>query len=194
NNAGKLHELSQLLMPLDITVIPQSALNIPPSEEPFLSFVENALFKARHTAQASGLPTLADDSGLCVPALNGAPGIYSARYAGDTARDSDNNIKLVNALQDKIYRPARYVCVLVWMRHASDPLPLIAQGIWEGEIIDDPRGHNGFGYDPHFFIPSLGCTAAELSSEHKNKISHRAQAMHALLTALHQTNDSNYSH
>ncbi len=184
SNAGKLRELSSLLQSLDIHVLPQETLGITAIEEPFPSFVENALVKARHAARLSGLPALADDSGLCVRALAGVPGVHSARYAGIQADDLANNQKLIAALSGQPDRQACYICVLVLIRHADDPMPLIAQGTWHGEIIDVPRGTHGFGYDPYFWLPGLACTAAELTLDQKNKISHRAQALTDLLQKL----------
>lgn len=187
-NRGKLTEFKQLLSGCAFDVIAQSELQIPDAEETGLSFVENAILKSRNAAQLSGLPALADDSGLEVDALHGAPGIYSARYAGVPSSDAANNQKLLDALaatpQEK--RSARYQCVLVFMRHENDPSPLICQRSWEGEIIAVPRGDQGFGYDPLFFIPALQKTAAELPAEQKNKLSHRGQAMQALLAALRE--------
>ncbi len=181
NNAGKLAEFSSLLAPLGMELRKQSELGISEAEEPHATFVENALAKARHVAQLSGLPALADDSGVCVPALGGAPGVLSARFAGEPKSDARNNQKLIqdlSALEDK---SAYYYCVLVYLRHAQDPQPVIAEGRWDGEIIATPRGANGFGYDPHFWIPSLNKTAAELSAEEKNQLSHRGQALRALI-------------
>lgn len=187
NNAGKLTEFSRLLAPLAIDVRSQSAYNVPECDEPFHTFVENALHKARHAARHTGLPALADDSGICVPALNGAPGVYSARYAGDK-NDASNNAKLVAALQSQTDRRAYYYCVLVLVRHADDPQPLIVDGLWWGEICDEPQGEGGFGYDAHFYIDALQCTAAELSKEQKNAISHRGQAVQKLLLQLNEMN------
>ena len=181
NNAGKLEEFSSLLAPLGMELRKQSELGISEAEEPYATFVENALAKARHVAQLSGLPALADDSGICVPTLGGAPGVLSARFAGEPKSDARNNQKLIqdlSALEDK---SAYYYCVLVYLRHAQDPQPVIAEGRWDGEIIATPRGANGFGYDPHFWIPSLNKTAAELSAEEKNQLSHRGQALRALI-------------
>ena len=181
NNAGKLEEFSSLLAPIGMELRKQSELGISEAEEPYATFVENALAKARHVAQLSGLPALADDSGICVPALSGAPGVLSARFAGEPKSDARNNQKLIqdlSALEDK---SAYYYCVLVYLRHAQDPQPVIAEGRWDGEIIATPRGANGFGYDPHFWIPSLNKTAAELSAEEKNQLSHRGQALRALI-------------
>ena len=161
-NAGKLREFATLLAPLQVTVIAQSALGIGDAEEPHITFVENALAKARHAARASGLPALADDSGICVPALGGAPGVYSARYAGEPRSDTRNNLKLVAALQGQADRRAFYYCALVMLMHADDPHPLIADAEWHGEIVDTPASEGGFGYDPYFFVPDFACTAAEL--------------------------------
>jgi len=193
-NRGKLAEFKQLLRDCAFDVTAQSELQIPDAEETGLSFVENAILKARNAAQHSGLPALADDSGLEVDALHGAPGIYSARFAGpfvnneQASSDAANNKKLLEALAavpvEK--RSARYQCVLVFMRHAHDPSPLICQGTWEGEILTAPRGDQGFGYDPLFFIPALRQTAAELPAAQKNQLSHRGQAMRLLLGALRE--------
>ena len=184
NNAGKVREFAALLAPLQFEVIPQGALGIPSAEEPHQTFVENALAKARHASAVSGLPALADDSGICAHALNGAPGVLSARYAGEPANDAANNQKLIKNLQEKANRGAHYVCALVFVNGASDPEPLIVQTRWYGKFIDEAKGANGFGYDPHFFLPGLGLTAAELSSEQKNAISHRGQALRELINQL----------
>lgn len=191
SNRGKLAEFQQLLMHTGLDIAPQSEFEVPDVEETGLSFVENAILKARNAAQYSGLAAIADDSGLEVDALLGAPGIYSARFAGgsDAGRidnDAANNRKLLELLVDvpETQRGARFQCVLVFMRHATDPSPLICQGSWEGRILFAPRGANGFGYDPLFFVPSLEQSAAELAAEIKNRISHRGQAMAKLLTAL----------
>ena len=181
NNAGKLEEFSSLLAPIGMELRKQSELGISEAEEPYATFVENALAKARHVAQLSGLPALADDSGVCVPALGGAPGVLSARYAGEPKSDARNNKKLIHDLSIHEDKSAYYYCVLVYLRHAQDPQPVIAEGRWDGEIIATPRGANGFGYDPHFWIPSLNKTAAELSAEEKNQLSHRGQALRALI-------------
>jgi XTP/dITP diphosphohydrolase len=185
-NPGKLREIGALLAPLSIEVVPQSQLGIGEAEEPHGTFLENALAKARHASRAAGLPALADDSGLCVQALGGEPGVHSAYYAGRDGprerRDTRNNEKLLSLLQD--YRAAYYACVLVLVRHAGDPLPLVAEGIWRGEIAVAPRGANGFGYDPLFLLPELGKTAAELDPAEKNRISHRGQALGRLLELL----------
>ena len=181
NNAGKLAEFSSLLAPLGLELRKQNELGISEAEEPHVTFVENALAKARHVAQLSGLPALADDSGVCVPALGGAPGVLSARYAGEPKSDARNNQKLIHDLSAHEDKSAYYYCVLVYLRHAQDPQPVIAEGRWDGEIIATPRGENGFGYDPHFWIAALNKTAAELSSEEKNQLSHRGQALRALI-------------
>lgn len=182
-NAGKLKELQALLADLPYEVIAQKALDVSDADETGLTFVENALIKARHAAQVARLPALADDSGLCVDILGGAPGIYSARYAGPGATDAANNEKLLEALQtlrQGAPLTARFVCVLALVRHTDDPLPLICQAEWEGEILEAPRGAQGFGYDPLFFVPSEGMSSAELPRERKNAISHRAQALRQL--------------
>ncbi|MFN7220635.1 MAG: RdgB/HAM1 family non-canonical purine NTP pyrophosphatase [Burkholderiales bacterium] len=184
NNAGKLREFSALLQPFDFEAVPQAALGITEADEPFATFVENALAKARHASRAAGLPALADDSGICVPALGGAPGVWSARYAqnsaGEPKSDARNNEKLVREIAQHADKRAYYYCALVMVRSADDPQPLIADGEWWGEIIATPRGAGGFGYDPHFLVPAYQQTAAELPSETKNRISHRGQAMQVL--------------
>ncbi|GAB4061649.1 RdgB/HAM1 family non-canonical purine NTP pyrophosphatase [Uliginosibacterium sediminicola] len=184
NNAGKLREFSALLAPLGWEVIPQSALGVTEAEEPHETFVENALAKARHASLSTGLPALADDSGVCVHALGGAPGVYSARFAGEPKSDARNNALLIEKLAAHADKGAHYVCVLVFVRAANDPQPLIAEGEWHGEIIDTPRGEGGFGYDPYFLLPEFGLTAAELSAERKNAISHRGLACARLLDRL----------
>ena len=184
NNAGKLREFQALLAPLDFEVIPQGGLGIPSCEEPFDTFVENALAKARHASAASGLPALADDSGICVDALDGAPGVYSARYAGEPSSDKANNQKLIAALQGEPNRAAHYVCALVFVNHADDPKPLIVQTEWHGLIQEEPAGNNGFGYDPYFFLPNQNMTAAQLDPMQKNAISHRGQALRELIAQL----------
>ncbi|MGB5833146.1 MAG: RdgB/HAM1 family non-canonical purine NTP pyrophosphatase [Thiohalocapsa sp.] len=186
NNAGKVREINQLLAPADIHVRPQGELGIKEADETGLSFVENALLKARHAALAGGLPAIADDSGLEVDALNGAPGIYSARYAGPGASDRANCDKLLAALKDipEASRTARFQCVMVYMRHAEDPTPLICQGTWQGAILDAARGSNGFGYDPVFYVPEQACSAAELPPSVKNSFSHRGQALMQLVSLL----------
>ncbi len=184
NNPGKLREFAALLAPFDFDAVPQSALGIAEAPEPHVTFVENALAKARHASQASGLPALADDSGICALALNGAPGVYSARFAGEPRSDQRNNEKLVAELRGQADRRAFYTCALVLVMHADDPHPLIADAEWDGEIIDMPRGSGGFGYDPYFLLPEFGLTAAELSPDIKNRISHRGKAMQALAEKL----------
>jgi XTP/dITP diphosphohydrolase len=184
NNPGKLREFAALLAPLDFEVLPQSALGITEAEEPHFTFVENALAKARHAARLTGLPAMADDSGICAEALGGAPGVFSARYAGEPKSDQRNNEKLIADLEDKADRRAHYYCVLVFVRHADDPQPMIAEGEWHGEIVDTPRGQGGFGYDPYFWLPEFGCTAAELPAEKKNAISHRGKALARLIEQL----------
>jgi XTP/dITP diphosphohydrolase len=183
-NAGKLREFRRLLAPRGLEVIPQSELDIPEADEPHATFVENALAKARHASELAGLPALADDSGVCVAALGGAPGVHSARYAGEPASDARNNAKLVAALQGVADRRAHYYCVLVLVRHAADPEPLLAEGAWHGTIIDQPRGSGGFGYDPHFLDDTSGLTGAELALERKNELSHRGKAIRDLLAKL----------
>jgi XTP/dITP diphosphohydrolase len=183
-NAGKLAELVTLLAPLGIDVVSQSSLGITGAPEERTTFVENALDKARHVSRLSGLPALADDSGLVVPALGGAPGIRSARYAGGSADDAANNAKLLAALAGVDRPAAHYYCALVYLRHPEDPAPIIATARWHGTIIDSPRGHGGFGYDPLFYLPELGRTAAELDAQEKNRRSHRGQAMADLLEQL----------
>ena len=184
NSAGKVREFTALFAPLGITIIPQGDLGIAAAEEPYCTFVENALTKARHASQESNLPALADDSGICIAALSGKPGVRSARYAGEEASDANNNAKVIAELKDISDRRAHYVCALVFIRHALDPEPVIVQTQWHGEFVDVPRGIAGFGYDPHFFIPALGKTAAELDPAEKNKISHRGQALRQLLGVL----------
>ncbi|SPB16113.1 dITP/XTP pyrophosphatase [Caballeronia novacaledonica] len=187
NNAGKLREFASLLDAAGIELIAQGELGVPEAPEPHVTFVENALAKARHAATLTGLPALADDSGLCVRALNGAPGVYSARYAsmnGGAKSDAANNARLVADLAGQADRRAYYFCVLVLVRHADDPEPLVAEGRWHGEVIDVPRGANGFGYDPHFFLPALNASAAELDPARKNALSHRALALRELLQRL----------
>ena len=187
-NPGKLREIGAILAPLSIEVLAQSALGIAEAEEPHLTFLENALAKARHASAACGLPALADDSGLCVDALGGAPGVNSAYYAGREGtreqRDARNNEKLLSSLGER--RTAHYHCVMVLVRKENDPAPLVAEGIWRGQIGRTPQGSNGFGYDPLFYLPGLGKTAAQLDAEHKNRISHRGIALAKLLTLLHE--------
>jgi XTP/dITP diphosphohydrolase len=184
NSAGKVREFTALFAPLGIAIIPQGDLGIAAAEEPYCTFVENALTKARHASEESNLPALADDSGICIAALDGRPGVRSARYAGEEANDANNNAKVIAELRGIADRRAHYVCALVFIRHALDPEPVIVQTQWHGELIDAPRGESGFGYDPHFFIPALGKTAAELDPAEKNKISHRGQALRQLLAIL----------
>jgi len=186
SNAGKVREINQLLAAQKIQVIPQADFGTPDIEETGLTFVENAILKARNAAIHSGLPAIADDSGLEVGFLNGAPGIYSARYAGSEASDRENNNKLLEELQAVLEpeRTARFQCLLVYLRHPDDPTPIICQGTWEGRILFQPQGENGFGYDPLFFVPTHNCSSAELSSEVKNGLSHRGQALRKLLIKL----------
>ena len=179
-NPGKLREIGQILTPLGFEVLPQSDFAVPECPEPHVTFIENCLAKARHASLHTGLAALADDSGICVEALNGAPGVYSARYAGEPRSDERNNEKLVAALRGQGNRKAHYYCVIVLVRHADDPEPLIAEGRWHGEIIDVPRGAGGFGYDPHFYLPEFGRTGAELTANEKNAVSHRGKALLAL--------------
>lgn len=185
-NKGKLKEFNRILAPLNVSVVPQGDFAVRDVEETGLSFVENAIIKARHACQVTGLPALADDSGLEVDALRGAPGIYSARYAGEGAGDGENNQKLLAALANvpDEERTARFQCVLVFMRHAEDPTPLICQGNWEGRILREPSGQNGFGYDPLFLVPERGCAGAELSPEEKHALSHRGKAVQQLLGSI----------
>jgi len=186
NNRGKLREIEALLAPAALRLIPQGQLGIEAAEETGLTFVENAILKARHAAHASGLGAIADDSGIEVDALDGAPGIYSARYAGSDASDQANCDKLLQALADRpgCDRSARFQCVMVYLRHADDPTPLICQGTWEGLILDAPHGEHGFGYDPIFGVPTHGLSSAELDPETKNALSHRGQALRALVASL----------
>jgi len=184
NNTKKLNELAALLAPLGIELVPQGVFDVPEAEEPHVTFLENALAKARHAARLTGLPALADDSGLCVAALGGAPGVHSARYAGDPKSDERNNAKLLHVLQSETDRRAHFVSLLVLVRHADDPQPIVAEGEWHGEILGAPRGTGGFGYDPLFFDPESGVASAELSPEVKNQRSHRGKAMTALLEKL----------
>lgn len=184
NNKGKLREIGELLAPLAIEVVPQSEYAVSEADEPHVTFVENALAKARHASRCSGLPALADDSGICVSALGGSPGVNSARYAGEPKSDERNNQKLIAALENQTDRRAYYYCVIVLLRHADDPQPIIVDGSWHGEIIDQPRGTGGFGYDPYFFLPEFGKTSAELTAEQKNRISHRGQALAQLVEIL----------
>jgi len=184
NNPGKLREIGELLAPLSIEVIPQSQFAAGEVDEPHPTFVENALIKARHASRCAGLPALADDSGICVSALGGSPGVNSARYAGEPKSDERNNQKLISALQGKADRRAYYYCVIVLLRHAEDPQPIIVDGAWHGEIVDQPRGAGGFGYDPYFWVPEFSKTSAELTAGQKNRISHRGQALAKLAEIL----------
>jgi len=183
-NAGKLREIARILEPLAIVAAPQSDFGVPECPEPHVTFIETCLAKARHASAHTGLPALADDSGICVEALNGAPGVYSARYAGEPKSDARNNEKLIAALAGQSNRRAHYYCVMVLVRYADDPEPLIAEGRWHGEIIDTPRGENGFGYDPYFLLPQFGQTGADPGEDEKNAISHRGQALRELADKL----------
>lgn len=183
-NPGKLREIRQILSPLDFEVIPQSEFGVPEAEEPHVTFLENAIEKARLASRLTGLPALADDSGICIAALGGEPGIHSARFAGEPKSDERNNLKLLDALKNCVNRSAHYYCVIVYLRHAADPEPLIAEGKWEGTILNEYRGNGGFGYDPLFYDAELGKSAAELSHEVKNRVSHRARALSDLLRKL----------
>ncbi len=189
SNPGKVREINQMLAGLHLTVVPQSDFKVVDAEETGLTFVENALLKARNAARHTGLPAIADDSGIEVDYLNGAPGIYSARYAGKGASDEQNLKKLLADLEGvpEAERTARFQCLLVYLRHEFDPTPIICQGTWEGHILLKPRGANGFGYDPVFFVPTHNCSSAELPPEVKNKLSHRGQALRALVSALGHT-------
>ncbi len=186
NNAGKLKEFAHLLAPAGFEIIPQGQLGVPEAEEPHATFVENALAKARHASRLTGLPALADDSGLCVSALGGAPGVYSARYAGEPKSDARNNAQLQTAMAGQPDRRAYYYAVLVLVRHADDPQPLIADGCCHGEILDQPQGEGGFGYDPLFWLPSFGKTVAQITAEEKALISHRGKALRTLLSQLEE--------
>lgn len=188
NNKGKVKEINAVLAELSIKVTPQAEFNVEEAEETGLSFVENALIKARNAAQHTNHPAIADDSGIEVPALKGAPGIYSARYAGVGASDEENLNKLINNIQDlpEEDRVAQFVCVMVYMRHANDPIPVISQGIWKGTLLTEAKGKNGFGYDPIFLVPTHNCTSAELSPEVKNQLSHRGQALRQLVSLMNE--------
>lgn len=191
DNSGKLSEFSATLAQAGIQMSPQGQLGVSAIDEPYMTFVENALAKARHASEQSGLPALADDSGLCVDALSGAPGVYSARYAsmaGGQKSDDANNRYLLEQLAGVDNRRACFVAVLVFVRTASDPMPIIAEGVWWGKITESPRGQNGFGYDPYFYVPELDKTAAELTATQKNQVSHRGKALAALLDVLHSRN------
>lgn len=184
NNTGKLKEFAELLAPLGFDVRPQREFNVPEAEEPHVTFIENALAKARHAAQITGLPAMADDSGICVNALGGAPGVWSARYAGEPKSDARNNQKLIADLAQHADKSAYYFCALVFVRHANDPQPVIGEGRWDGEIIAEALGQGGFGYDPYFWLPAFGKTVAELPAEQKNQLSHRGQALRMLVEKL----------
>ncbi|NUF49720.1 XTP/dITP diphosphatase [Gilliamella sp. ESL0250] len=186
NNQGKVNELQKLLADAGFDIIAQSQFNVPDVEETGLTFIENAILKARHTAKLTGLPAIADDSGLAVDALDGQPGIYSARYAGEHSDDKSNNKKLLKALQNtpKERRTAYFYCALVFMRHENDPTPIICLGKWHGLILNEEQGEGGFGYDPLFYVPELGCSAAQLTKEQKSQISHRGQALKQLITKI----------
>jgi len=186
NNEGKLREFRRLLSPLGIEVVAQRELGIPEADEPHPTFIENALEKARHASAHADLPALADDSGVCVSALGGAPGVNSARYAGEPKSDARNNEKLIGALRGIDDRRAHYYCALVLVRHPADPEPIVAEGTWHGRIVDAPRGGGGFGYDPHFEDVETGLTGAELPLEHKNRLSHRGKAMRRLIERLQE--------
>jgi XTP/dITP diphosphohydrolase len=189
SNPGKVREINAMLAGLHLTVVPQSDFSVLEAEETGLTFVENALLKARNATRHTGLPAIADDSGIEVDALHGAPGIYSARYAGAGASDARNLEKLLAGLRDvpEARRTARFVCLMVYLRHELDPTPIICQGIWEGRVLFEPRGRGGFGYDPVFFVPTHSCSSAELPAEVKNQLSHRGQALRALVAALGTT-------
>ena len=184
NNAGKLKEFNEILGPIGFTLHAQGEFDVPEAEEPHATFVENALAKARHAARLTGLPALADDSGVCVNAFGGAPGVYSARFAGEPKSDARNNQKMIADVAAHADKSAYYYCVLVYVRHADDPQPVIADGRWDGEITPEARGSNGFGYDPHFFIPTVGKCVAELTPQEKNALSHSGQALRALVEKL----------
>jgi XTP/dITP diphosphohydrolase len=184
NNQGKIKEFNSIFASIGMEIIPQAKFNVPEIDEPYFTFVENALHKARHCSKITKLPSLADDSGLCVHALAGQPGVFSARYAGIHKNDLDNNIKLVKDLDPYTDKSAFYYCILVMVRSFDDPQPIIADGSLHGKIVDQAQGNNGFGYDPHFYLPNLGMTLAQLSSDAKNQISHRAQAIKNLLSKL----------
>ena len=184
NNAGKLREIARILEPMGLAAQPQGHFGVPECPEPHPTFIENCIAKARHASAHTGLPAMADDSGICVDALNGAPGVVSARYAGEPKSDARNNEKLIEALRGQTNRKAHYYCVMVYVRYADDPQPLIGEGRWHGEIVDTPRGEGGFGYDPYFFVPAHGKTCAELDLDTKNGLSHRGQALRELAAKL----------
>ena len=186
NNQGKLREIESILAPLAVEVLPQSAFKISEVDEPYHTFVENALTKARHASKLAGFPALADDSGICVNALNGNPGVKSARFAGEPESDQRNNQKLVDILRLQADRSAYYYCIIVLLRHVDDPQPIIVDGAWHGEIILEPKGEGGFGYDPYFYLPKLDKTAAQLPAEQKNRISHRGKALARLAEYIAQ--------
>ena len=184
NNKGKLREFGAMLAPLSIEIHPQGEFHVSEAEEPYGTFLENCLAKARHAARSTGLPAIADDSGICVDALGGAPGVLSARFAGAPKSDARNNEKLVESLKGQANRRAHYTCVLVAVRHADDPEPIIAEGRWYGEVADTPQGEGGFGYDPYFYLPQYGKTAAQLTADEKNAVSHRGVALKKLVEEM----------
>ena len=184
NNPGKLREFNAMFSEKAIHIVGQGSMGVRACEEPYHTFLENALAKARNAARASGLPALADDSGITANALNGEPGVFSARYAGADCDDKANNAKLVAALKDKTDKRTHYTCVLVALRYADDPEPIVVEAYWNGEIVSEPRGTGGFGYDPYFYLPEFGKTAAELTAEEKNAVSHRGKALRAMLKAI----------
>lgn len=184
NNKGKLREFGAMLAPLSIEIHPQGEFHVSEAEEPYGTFLENCLAKARHAARSTGLPAIADDSGICVDALGGAPGVLSARFAGEPKSDARNNEKLVESLKGQANRCAHYTCVLVAVRHADDPEPIIAEGRWYGEVADTPQGEGGFGYDPYFYLPQYGKTAAQLTADEKNAVSHRGVALKKLVEEM----------
>lgn len=190
NNLGKIREIAGILAELDIDVVGQKELGVGEVEETGVTFIENALIKARHASRCSGLPALADDSGLEVDVLGGKPGVFSARFAGPGATDLDNNLKLLATLQKHGPGPfkARFRCVMVYLRHPEDPSPVIGQGVWDGEIVSEAHGVGGFGYDPYFWVPDAGCTVAEMDETQKNQMSHRGAALSALLLSLRESN------
>lgn len=191
SNEGKLREINQMLAETDIKVIPQTEFNIVDIEETGLSFIENALLKARHASMQTGLSAIADDSGIVVDALQGRPGIYSARYAGEGASDEENLWKLIKEVENlpENDRAARFICLMVYIQHKDDPTPVIAEGVWRGIVITEPKGENGFGYDPMFYLPEYRCTSAELPPDKKNSISHRGQALRELINKLKLINN-----